>query len=117
MPLYRNDRLVLAFLIVLDQLRDLGICPDRLDQYNVAFVQEHAIRTVPFVAAPHQNVRNRFGLLVDGTLYVINVCQLWETRASLGQLTVIQLTGIEQDRGVRDVYKRQALRRARLLND
>src|SRR5579862_2651411 len=67
---------VFALLIGFDELGYFGTCSDRLDQNNVARVQKHAIRSVPFTAPAHQYIAYRFGLLINRTLDVIHIGQL-----------------------------------------
>src|ERR1700689_2179521 len=52
---FEKLRLVFGF-VVGDELGDFGVRSDWLDQNDVVRVEEHAIRTVHLIAAPHQNV-------------------------------------------------------------
>ena len=89
--------------VVGDQLGDFGIRADRLDQNVVVRVEEHAIRTVHLIAAPHQNVADGLGLLIHRTLDVIHIGQLRIRRARVGQLAKVNLIVVQQNRGVRVV--------------
>ena len=72
-------------LILSDELRNFGVRTDGLKQDNVARIQKHPIRAVHLVAAPHQNVRYRLGLLVHPALDVVHVGQLSKAGALHGQ--------------------------------
>ena len=88
--------LVLTLLVGFDQLRDLGASSYGLDQDNMMLVQEHAIGTVPLIAAPHQNAGYGLGLLVDLTLDVVHIGQLGKIRTGVHQLAVVKLAVVQQ---------------------
>jgi len=60
-------------------------------------VQEHAIGTVPLIAAAHQNAGYGLGLLVDLALNVINVGQLGKICPGVRELAVVKLAVVQQD--------------------
>lgn len=56
-----------------DELRDFGVRANRLDQYNQAGIQVHAVRLVKFLAALDQNVVGLLGVWIRLRNHVINV--------------------------------------------
>ena len=70
--------LVFGLLVGLNQLRYFRSSSHRLDQDDVALVQEHAVRTMPLVAASHKHTGDCFGFLIHLVLDVVNVGQLRE---------------------------------------
>jgi hypothetical protein len=88
-------------LIISNELRDFGVRTHRLNHDDVAFVEEHSIRTVHFVAAPDQDILDLFCLLIHLILNVVHVRQLRKFRIGIGKLAKINLIIVEQDCGVR----------------
>ena len=88
---------MLTLLVGFDQLGNFRASAHRFDQYYVAFVQEHAVWTVPLIAAPHEHTGDRFGLLIDRTLNVIHVGQLGKFVSRMHELAVVKLPRVEQD--------------------
>lgn len=96
-----NPHLLVLFLVVSNELRHLRIRPHGLYQNDVPRIEEHPIRPVHFVAAPYQDALHLFRLLIDLTLDVIYVGQLWKCAASIRQLSEVDLIVIEENSGVR----------------
>src|SRR5713226_1029469 len=56
-----------------DELRNLGIGADGFDEDHGFFVDDHAVWSVPFLAALHQDFAHGFGFRVLTALDVVDV--------------------------------------------
>ena len=89
-------------LVGFDELSNFGTGSNRFDEYDVALVQQHTVRPMPFITTPHQSVGNRLGISIDLTLYVVHVRQLSKAGAAMDKLAVVNLPVIQQNCSIKE---------------
>lgn len=91
------ETLLMLGFVFRDELRDFGVCSYGLDQNDVVSVEEHAIRSMHFIAAANQDAIDSLSFLINLALNVVNIGEFRVFGIGIGQLAEINLIVVEQN--------------------